>query len=81
MSVGHAARALEQAGIATVIIAVKSFEPRMRMMSLPRVLITPQLMGRPMGNPFDETSQIRILKAALALLKTADRNGTVQDYS
>ncbi|NOX33305.1 MAG: hypothetical protein GXP56_06150 [Deltaproteobacteria bacterium] len=80
MSVGHVARALEEAKIATVIVAVKSFEARMRMMSLPRVLLTPQLMGRPIGGPFDEKLQVKIIKAAIQLLETADRNGIVQDY-
>ena len=80
MSVGHVARALEEAKIATVIIAVKSFETRMRMMSLPRVILTPQLLGRPMGSPFDEKLQINILRAALQLLEKANQNGIVQDY-
>jgi len=80
MSVGHVARAFEDAKIATVVIAVKSFEPRMRMMSLPRVLLTPHLLGRPLGSPFDEKLQIKILKAALQLLETAKVNGTIQDY-
>ena len=81
MSVGHVARALEEAGIATVIIAVKSFETRMKMMSLPRVLLTPQLLGRPMGIPFDQKTQADILNTAIRLLETAERNGIVQDYS
>lgn len=80
MSVGHVARALEEAKIATIIIAVKSFETRMRMMSLPRVLLTPQLLGRPMGSPFDEKLQANILRAALQLLEKANQNGIVQDY-
>ena len=79
MSVGHVARALEEAKIAT-IIAVKAFETRMRMMSLPRVLLTPQLLGRPLGSPFDEKLHIRILNAALQLLEKADQNKIVQDY-
>ncbi len=80
MSVGHVARALEEANIATIIIAVKSFETRMRMMSLPRVLLTPQLLGRPMGSPFDKKLQMNILRAALQLLEKANQNGIVQDY-
>jgi len=80
MSVGHVARAFEEAEIATIVIAVKSFETRMRMMSLPRVLLTPQLLGRPLGSPFDEKLQISILNRALQLLETADLNGTIQDY-
>ena len=81
MSVGHVARALEEAGIATVVIAVKSFKTRMRMMSLPRVLLTPEPTGRPLGSPFDDQLQIRIVKSALQLLETADGNGTISDYA
>jgi len=80
MSVGHVARALEEAKIATVIIAVKAFETRMKMMSLPRVLLTPQLVGRPLGSPFDEKLQTDILNTALKLLEKADGNKTIQDY-
>ncbi|WP_299979231.1 hypothetical protein [Desulfobacula sp.] len=80
MSVGHVARALEEAKIATIVIAVKAFETRMRMMSLPRVLLVPQLLGRPLGSPFDEKLQIDILKTALQLLEKAEQNGIVQDY-
>ncbi len=80
MSVGHAAREFEAAGIATVIIAVKSFETRIKMMSLPRVFLTQELLGRPMGSPFDETGQLGILDRAIDLLETAEKNGTIVDY-
>lgn len=80
MSVGHIARYLEENGIATVVIAVKSFEPRMRMMSLPRVLLTPHLLGRPMGSPGDIATQTRILEHAFRLFETSRENGTIVDY-
>ena len=80
MSVGHVARAFEDADIATVIIAVKSFETRMKMMSLPRVLLTPQLLGRPLGNPFDEQQHAEILNSAIRMLETAEQNGTIRDF-
>lgn len=64
-----------------MVIAVKSFETRMRMMSLPRVLLTPELLGRPLGNPFDGNQQKRILKQALALLERAEKNGTLADLA
>ena len=79
MSVGHVARAFEDADIATVIIAVKSFETRMKMMSLPRVLLTPQLLGRPLGNPFDEQQHTKILNSAIKMLETAEQNGTIRE--
>ncbi|MCP4688041.1 MAG: hypothetical protein GY859_08330, partial [Desulfobacterales bacterium] len=53
MSVGHVARLLEESGIATVIVAVQAFETRMRMMALPRTVLTPHLIGRPFGAPGD----------------------------
>jgi hypothetical protein len=81
MSVGHIARAFESSGIATVVIAVKSFETRMRMMALPRVLLTRELVGRPLGNPFNRNKQKLIVKQALALLETAEKNGTVQELT
>ncbi len=79
MSVGHIARTFETAGIPTVVIAVKSFETRMKMMALPRVLLTPELMGRPLGDPFDKSRQKTILKQALALLEDAEKNGTIRN--
>ena len=80
MSVGHIARELESDGIATVVIAVKSFETRMKMMSLPRVLLTPYLLGRPMGRPFDRAGQLGILQQAVDLLENAAGNGMVKEY-
>ncbi len=80
MSVGHVARTFEEAKISTVVIAVKSFETRIRMMSLPRTLLTPNLLGRPMGIPQDDEEQTNILKAAFKLLESATKNGTVVDY-
>lgn len=77
MSVGHVARLLEDAGIATVIIASEAFEVRMRMMTLPRVLLTPHLMGRPVGPPNDRARQRACVLAALDLLDSAQTAGTV----
>ena len=78
MSVGHVAREFERAGMATVIIAAKSFESRMRMMALPRVLLTPELLGRPIGPPFDRQRQYAVVSQALALLETATQNSTLE---
>lgn len=78
MSVGHIARGFEEAGMSTVIIAIRSFESRMRMMSLPRVLLTPEVMGRPLGAPFDRKRHSAVVLEALRLLETAKENGTIQ---
>jgi len=78
MSVGHVARLLETAGIATVIIASRAFEKRMRMMSLPRVLLTPYLIGRPVGPPGKPERQRATVLAALELLESAKQGKTVE---
>lgn len=79
MSVGHVARLLEDAGIATVIIAVKAFRQQMQIMTLPRVVITPSLMGRPLGAPGDHESHKTAVLAALDLLESAPEVGTILD--
>ncbi len=79
MSVGHVARLLEEAGISTVVIAVQSFATRMEMMTLPRVLLTPHPIGRPLGPPGDRERQRETILAALDLLETASEAGTIVD--
>ncbi len=81
MSVGHVARFLEEAGIATVIVASQVFEKRMRMMTLPRVLLTPHLMGRPVGPVGNLKRQRETLLAAIGLLESARGAGTVARLS
>ena len=79
MSVGHVGRSFESAGIPTVIIAVKAFENRLRSMALPRVLLTRELMGRPLGRPHDKARQTEVLAAALDLLEAAETNGEFRE--
>ena len=77
MSVGHVARLLEEAGIATVIIAVAAFRPRMEPMTLPRLLLTQHLMGRPFGAPHNHARQRAVMDAALQLLQDASAVGAI----
>ncbi len=77
MSVGHVARLLEQAGIPTVIIAARPFRPRLEGMQLPRLLLTPHLLGRPVGAPGDKAGQRKTVLAALELLEKAEGGGTI----
>ena len=77
VSVGHVARLLEEAEIPTVIIAARAFRPRMEVMQLPRLLLTPHLMGRPLGAPGDINRQRETILAALDLLQNAKRGGTI----
>jgi hypothetical protein len=77
VSVGHLARLLEAAGIATAVIAVAAFRPRLVAMTLPRLVITPHLMGRPIGMPGDRAGQREVVCAALDLLERAEAGGTI----
>lgn len=71
---------LEEAGIPTVIIAAAAFRTRMEMMSLPRVLLTPNPMGRPIGAPGDVKGQTGVILAALDLLEHATESGSIEVY-
>jgi hypothetical protein len=77
VSVGHVARVFEESGISTVIVAVKAFRASMEVMSLPRVLLTPHPMGRPLGAPGDQERQREVIMAALNLLGEAGGGGTI----
>ena len=79
MSVGHVARLLEEAGISTVIIAVRAFSFHMEKMILPRMVMTPHPMGRPLGAPGDFQRQRDCILAALELLENAERAGSIYD--
>ncbi|MCP3898520.1 MAG: hypothetical protein GY707_02170 [Desulfobacteraceae bacterium] len=78
MSVGHVARLLEEAGIPTVIIASQVFSKQLEAMKLPRVLITPYLMGRPIGKPNDKEAQLKVLQKGLDLFEKAEKSGTIK---
>ena len=80
MYVGHVARAFEEAGIPTVVVIVSAFRPRAEEMKLPRVLVTPHVMGRTLGAPGDVARQRAVLLAALEMLATAEGNGTMVEF-
>jgi len=80
VSVGHVARSIEESGIPTVTIVTKAFQHRAEEMKLPRTLVVPHLMGRPMGAANDVERQNEVLNAALALFGTAMRNGTMEEF-
>ncbi len=81
MSVGHVARAFEEAGIPTVIIMSAVFKDHTVAMTPARILLTPHPMGRPLSAPFDTEKQTAVLKAALDLLENATGGGTVIEYA
>ena len=81
MSVGHVARLLEAAGISTVVIAVRAFRPYLEPMRLPRLLLTPFPMGRPLGAPNDVETQQEVVQAGVRLLETAVANNTILEIN
>ena len=81
MSVGHAARLLEEAGISTVIIAARAFRSFIEKMNVPRALITPHVMGRPVGPPSSRERQTETVLAAMDLLETAERGGRLVEMA
>ena len=80
MSVGHVARALEEAGISTVIICCDAFGDTIRNLGVPRALLTPHMMGRPIGMPNDRERQTAVLRTALDLLANATAPCDVREF-
>lgn len=77
MSVGHVARAVEEAGIPTVVVLVQAFAHVGDRMSLPRTVVTRHPMGRPMGPAGDAARQRTVLDTALDLAERATAGGSV----
>jgi hypothetical protein len=77
VSVGHVARALEAAGIPTVVVFIRAFRHVALAMTVPRAVVTPHLMGRTVGPPGDRRRQREVVYAALRVLVDADAAGTL----
>lgn len=77
MSVGHIARVFEAAGIPTVIVGIQAFRARLAAMQVPRLLLTPHLLGRTLGKPGDASGQLRVVRATLKLLEEARSGNTI----
>ncbi len=78
MSVGHVARAFEEAGISTVTLTAMPFQHVPERMKPPRVLITPHISGRTISAPGDVDRQREVLTAAFNLLEEATEGGTIR---
>jgi hypothetical protein len=70
--VGHVQRAMEEAGMPTVSVYVKSFGHIPELMGLSRSVITQHPMGRPLGAPGDGERQRAVINMALGLLANSD---------
>ncbi|NNK92453.1 MAG: hypothetical protein HKO87_08465 [Acidimicrobiia bacterium] len=79
MSVGHVGRAIEEAGIATTAVYVRSFGHVVDEMHLPRAVTTNHPMGRPLGPAGDRNRQREVVTAALSLIDTAAERTVLDD--
>ena len=80
VSVGHVARAVEEAGTPTVTVMVQAFRHVAEQMSLPRTVLTRNPMGRPFGAPGDVERQTAVLDLALDLLDRAPGTSTIAEF-
>jgi hypothetical protein len=78
VTVGHLARSIEAVGIPTVSVYVEAFLPTAQLLKPPRVLLTPHIMGRPLGLPYDRETQRATILAALRMLETAANAPTLE---
>jgi hypothetical protein len=69
---------LEERGFSTVALA--SVRAQAEKTRPPRALWTPAMLGRPLGEPGDPPFQLRILRAALALLQRTDGPVILDDF-
>lgn len=81
VSVGHVARALEEAGIATVVIYIRAFRHLAAAMTIPRTLVTPHLMGRTIGPPGAVKTHRDVVEAALRLTQSAMNPGAIVEFA
>ncbi|MBT6274982.1 MAG: hypothetical protein HOI95_12690 [Chromatiales bacterium] len=69
---------LEAAGLPTTIVSLIRLHSEK--VSPPRSLWVPFELGRPLGDPGDEATQLDVVTRALSLLTTAEAPGVIEDY-
>lgn len=74
---GHIARTFEQSGISTVAFGIMAFKSRMLPMAIPRLVITPELLGKTLGKPNDKKSQRKYLEAGFDLLENSSEGNSI----
>ena len=56
--------------------SVQAFKSRMLPMSIPRLVLTPELMGKTLGRPNDRATQLAYLRMGQDMLENASEGGT-----
>jgi hypothetical protein len=69
---------LEERGFSTVVLA--SVRVQAEKTRPPRALWSPAMLGRPVGEPGDPAFQMRLIRAALALLERTDGPVILEDF-
>jgi hypothetical protein len=67
-------------GIPTVSVFIQAFRHVATALQVPRVLVTPHLMGRTIGPAGDSARQREVTRAALRLLADADECAALIDF-
>jgi len=70
---------LEEQGVPTVSVFIRAFAHVARRLQVPRVLVTPHLMGRTVGPVGNRMQQRKVVEAALRLLVEARAPATRAD--
>jgi hypothetical protein len=63
-----------------VSVFIQAFRHRALQLRVPRVVVTPHLMGRAIGPVGDAARQRGVVEAALQLLKDAATPNTIRDF-
>ena len=61
--------------MATVAVYIEAFAHYAAAMHLPRTLVVPHPMGRPLGPPFDRERQREVIEAALRMVSGPTSGG------
>ncbi len=66
-------------GISTVVVYIRAFRHHAVNLKVPRVVVTPNILGRTIGKVGDDEGQRRVVREALRLLEQAEAPGTIVD--
>ena len=59
---------------------VQAFRSRMLPMSIPRLVLTPELMGKTLGRPNDRATPLDYLRVGLEMLENASEGNTLVEF-
>ena len=63
-----------------MVVASGVYEVRLTSMRVPRLLLTPFMMGLPLGKPGDEDTHQKVVSTALSLFDRADGDQPMVEF-